>query len=186
MEKNAVKSVWADAPKGGAVIGIIVTAVLFLKVWLTASGAGAGLGWLISMAEFCAVGYCIYYFSRERGRMYGWMGYSYGQSMGYIMAMMLFAGFIYGVGYYFLVNYISAGYFSDMFDQMFEQMRGMLGGLMTDESVDMTYRALRNPFYWIFYGVVAMLIYGGILGLFASAFVKRSPDMFNHDNERES
>lgn len=179
MEKVAIRSIWADAPKSGAVIGVIVTVMLFLKVWLT------GLGGILLIAELLAVGYCIYYFSRLRSQMYGAWGYTYGQSMSYIMVMMLFAGFIYGIGYYFVVNYIAAGYFSTALDQSLEQMRGAFGGLVTDESIENAFQILRSPLYWIFYGIMAMLIYGGLIGLFVSIFVKRDPEQLNNHNDEQ-
>lgn len=171
---------WRDAAKGGIIIGAIVVAATYIKTWLAMSDSTMGL--LFSLLEFAAVAYCLYRFCKQRSALYdSLIGYSYGQNMGFVLGMMLLTGVIYGIGQYFLVNYFAPEFYAESFDTAFELMEDMMGDAAV-QGADMAYRMIRNPLYWLFYGVIAMVMYGGLIGLFVSALVKRNPDLFANNN----
>lgn len=171
---------WRDAAKGGIIVGAIVVAVSYIKTWLAM--AGSGMVMLFSLLEIIAVAYVLYKMCKQRSMLYdAAAGYSVGQNMAYVTAVMLFSGIIYGVGYYFLVNHVAAAFYEETFAASFETMYKMVGNV-SDAAFDMAMSLVRNPFYWLFYGIMAMIIYGGIIGLFVSAFVKRKPDIFAGNN----
>ncbi len=149
---------WPDAARGGVLIGAIAVATVCLKVW-------TGLGFVASLAELFAVMYCIYVFGRRRGEQ------TYGQSMKFVLATMLLAGIVYGVGYYFMVNYWAV----DFFTQQMAQAEEIASEIMpaTEYDKQMAYRMVSNPLWWLFYGVLAEVIYGGLVGLFVSAVIRK-------------
>ena len=175
---------WRDAAKGGIIIGAIVIAATYIKAWLAMSGSG--MGTLFTLLELVAVVYFVYRLSKQRSMLYdSATGYSYGQNMGFVMAVMLLAGVIYGIGYYFLVNHIFSDYGAIMIEAS-EKAAYTMYGDMADAIVGQMYAMLANPIFWLFYGVFAMVIYGGIIGLFVSAFTKRRPDVFANNTPQNN
>lgn len=171
---------WRDAAKGGIIIGAIEVAVSYIKTWLAM--AGSMMGFLFTILEVVAVAYVIYKLCKQRSMLYDSAeGYSYGQNMSFVVALMLLAGVIYGAGYYFLVNFVAPEFFEKSFSEAFNLMYQVMGDV-AEQSIDAAFTMIRSPFYWLFYGVAAMIIYGGIIGLFVSAFVKRKPDIFSDNN----
>jgi hypothetical protein len=149
---------WPDAARGGVVVGAIAVAAAFMKVWTTA-------GFMASLAELVAVAYCIYVFGRRRGEQ------TYGEGIKFVLATMLLAGLIYGAGYYFLVNYWAV----DFFTQQLATAEEAVGKVMQTTAYDkqMAYRMMANPIYWLFYGVLAEVFYGGLIGLFVVTFIRK-------------
>ena len=144
---------WPDAARGGVVIGLIAFVAMYLKVW-------AGKSMLPSIAELIAVAYSVFVFGRRRGEQ------TYGRCMKFVLAMMLLAGVIYGAGYYFMVNHWAAAYFDRQFEQVWEAM-GLSGDMASLRA------ATANPFYCVISGMLAEVFYGGLVGLFVVAFIRR-------------
>lgn len=163
------------------IIGAIVVVSTFLNTWLAMAGSKAGF--FVALLELGAVGYCIYRFGRQRSGLYdAAAGYSYGQSMGFVLATMLCAGFIYGVGTYFLVNYVAPDYYHEML----EAVSGGMYGDRADEVMQNTLLMMKNPFAWVFNITIAMIILGGLIGAVVSAFLKRPPQRpVDNDPENE-
>lgn len=149
---------WPDAARAGVVVGVVAVLTVCLKVW-------AHSGFMASLAELFAVTYCLYVFGKRRGEQ------TYGQSMKFILATMLLAGIVYGVGYYFMVNHWAV----DFFTQQIAAAEDMVSQVMqtTEYDKQMAYRMLSSPLWWLFYGVLAEVIYGGLVGLFVSAFLRK-------------
>lgn len=180
---QTVNTFWRDAARSGIIIGVIVIAVLFLKGWFSPAGSVGVM--ILSIIELVAIIYCLYKFGRQRAALYDpAQGYSYGQNMGFVMALMLLAGFIYGLGYYFIVNFIAPG-MADMMAEASVATAYKMYGNMADQMVGMIGKMLRNPFFWAFYGMLAMTVYGGIVGLFVSPFVTRKPEPQNTQQDEQ-
>lgn len=170
MNIDAKKTFWRDAVRGGTILGLVIFGFSLLN-GVTDNGVVTRL---LSLAEFLVMAGCIYGFSRKRGMRYSAQeGYSYGQSFGFILAMMLFVGIFAGCASFLLVNYIRPEHFEATLDMALET-----NPMITGEHIDMMHSMLKNPILQIVSGVFGMLIYGGLIGLIASAFVKRKPDIF--------
>ncbi len=165
------KSFWVDAATAGGIIGLVLVVIEFINVQTTAS-------WMVTftfLLTILSLGYLIYFYSRKRSLKYGAEGYSYGQSMGYIFAMMLFAGFVLGLGELLLSKVIAPDYYAE------ERKAILENNPMYDPNTEMgkqMERMVMGTGFWIFSSIFSLLFYGGIIGLFASAMVKRKTDIF--------
>lgn len=169
------RSYWRDAAVAGGIIGLLLFLVAVVNVNVEAKSVKT----MLSLVNFLILGYFIYYFARKRSLKYGSEGFTYGQSMSYILAMMIFTGFIMGIGNYLLINFIAPEAYEQIFEEALEANPfydpDTMDGLIT------TIR--RNVFINLFSGIFSYVLYGGILGLIASAFIKRKPDIFAENND---
>ena len=140
-------------------------------------------GWIVTLANFAAIAICVYKFGKQRAEKYGSNGYSYGQSMSYILAMMLFAGFISGVGSFIMQNYLAADYYKEVFDAALLSSGIDIDSDAMQQGINLSWSLMRNPIFMVLSGIFSMEIYGGFLGLFASVFLKRRPDLFTDGND---
>lgn len=147
---------WQAAARGGFWVGVIGVFTAAGKVWL-----GAGVGMM--MLELMLVGWCIFRLGKARGEQ------TFGQALWFVMAMMLFAGAIYGLGYYFLVNYWAVDFFTRQMDQAWEAMQGM--AVAADRG--MVLAMWRNPLFWVLYGVIAEVFFGFLVALFVVPFYRK-------------
>lgn len=182
---TVIRSIWSDAARAGAVVGLIVVAVVYLGTWLVIK-ENSFVEW-IPLLEVALVATCLYKFGKQRSELYGSHGFTYGQAVGYVITIMLFAGVIYGVGQYFLVNYVAKDYYDQVvFPAYFDSTVAEYGYEMAVKVEDLLRRCYASPVFWCFMGILLMFLYGIIIGLFTSAFVKRNPDIFaDNDNRNE-
>ncbi len=155
--KDGDNNFWQDAARGGLVIGGIAIAVAVGKTF----AGGAGL--IFSLVELIAVAYCLFTFGKKRGEQ------TYGQAMGFILAQMMLAGVIYGVGYYFLVNFWAVDFFTQQMARAWEVVGEGTKGV--DKAT--VYKMWASPAVWVIYGVLAEVIYGGVIGLFIAPFYRK-------------
>ncbi len=138
--------------------------------------------WLYELLLFIVICPVIVYTGRKNAQLAGPEGYSYGRAVGFVFAMMLFAGIVYGVGRFLIVNFIARDYYDALNAQtmetalavyrntpMYDQMLGMR---------DMMVGMMANPFILIINGIWGLVIKGGFLGLILCAFLKKNPDIF--------
>ncbi len=138
--------------------------------------------WLYELLLFIVICPLIIYTGRKNAQLAGPEGYSYGRAVGFVFAMMMFAGIVYGVGRFLMVNFIARDYYDALNAQamdtaltmyqntpMYDQMLGMR---------DMMVRVMANPIILIFQGVSGLVFKGGFLGLILCAFLKKNPDIF--------
>lgn len=148
---------WPDAARGGVVLGLIAVGALALKVWMS-------LGMAASLMELIAVAYWIYFYTRRRSVQEG--GMTYGRCMKFVLAMMMLAGVIYGVGYYLFVNHWAVDYFARQFETVWD-----MTGVAVDRGLFRS--AIANPIYCVISGIMAEVFYGGVVGLFVVAFIRK-------------
>ena len=153
---------------GGLVIGAVSVAVSFLKL-LPFAYADT----IFSLAELVAIVFCLYKLGRWRAMLGDpAQGYSFGQNMGFVMAVMLVAGFISGVGEYFQADFFNSRIMNNASDDV-----------TANQIVSML---IEDPFSRAFYGMLWQIIYGCIIGLFVTPFVTRRPEPQNtqHDEQQ--
>lgn len=141
------------------------------------------IGWPVELMHFVIIGSLIVVTGRRNAAGVGREGYSYGRAVSFVFALMLFAGIVFGIGRFLMVNYIAHDYYAAINEKAIEtmvqmyrsspmagQMRAMAEGMMT------------NPLSLMFMSVCELVIKGGFLGLFLCAFLYKKPDMFAGSN----
>lgn len=131
---------------------------------------------LLMFAVICSL---VVVTGRRNAAAAGDAGYSYGRAVGFIFAMMLFAGVVYGVGRFLMTNFIALEYYNEIngaFANAF--VAGYNASAPVKVSPDQVIGWMRNPFVLIFAGVWEMVFKGGFLGLVAAAFFVKKPDIF--------
>lgn len=184
MNTELKKSYWSDAAKAGAIMGGLLFAVSLADALFKFKGAGG----MTSLASFAVLAVFIYRFGKDRSLKHGDEGFTFGQSMGYILAMMLFTGIISGFGNFLLQNYIAPDYYQELFEATL--LKNPLfdpdSSTMAD-AMEMARKLMKNPVFLVLSGIIGMTIYGGLIGLLASAFIRKRPDMFaNTDTTQDN
>ena len=173
----AKKTFWTDAALAGAVTGLMMVAFMYAQAF---AGPG-GLNRTLDILEVVAFVCLIFYFSRRRSMRYSiQQGFSYGQSVGFIIVTMIFVGFLYGIGYYFLLSSVDPAMVERA---IHEAMTG--NPFATPEAEALMRRWILSPVFWIFAMIIRMIVYGGILGLIISAFTRRNPDIFADEHPHD-
>jgi hypothetical protein len=139
----------------------------------------AGNSWLYELLIFLVLCPLIIVTGRRNAAAAGAAGYSYGRAVGYVFAVMLFAGIVYGVGRTLMTNFIAESYYTELFSGQIDKGLAVYQSTpMYDSMRDTMLGMNRNPFWLIFSGVFEMVFKGGFLGLVVCAFVTRRPDIF--------
>lgn len=181
MEQRTLSQLfWQQALTGGLILGIALFVWDLAGYWLDLPVSNPGVA---SFVQFVLLAGGIFWFGRKLREQRGPVaGFSYGQAFGFVMALMLCAGVIYGAGQYFLQVVIAPEYYEEVFEasllgssldeNLIEQMINMREGIST---------IMRNPLVYLFSGIFTMVIYGGLVGLILCAFLKRPADPFAGD-----
>ena len=116
--------------------------------------------------------------------VYGADGYSYGQCLGFMVAVMLCAGFIEGAYMSVASNWL----FAAKYDAMMSQQIGVLEstGIYTTDQLVMMTRWLRSPLVLIFSSMIGSAIKGAFFGLFIAAFTRREAQPFRTDDNSQN
>ena len=168
-----------EAAMGGLILGLWLSGVSLLSY--VADFAGRNIIALPNLLNIVGWVTLIFIFTKRVASAYGDRGFSYGQSMGFIIIMMLFAGFIHGTGQWLLYMHDPDYYIS-----IIEVALGEAGipDSQTEEMLKVT-QIMYNPVVMIFSGIMSMLIYGGLTGLLISAFTKRQPKNIDSNNLKD-
>lgn len=161
------KNFWIDAARRGAVLGLIVAGEMVVSTWWPEAG------WWLSLVQLFAVTYCLYVFGIVRRDAYN--EGRYGQVMGFIIAEMMLAGVIYGVVYYLLVNHWAVEHYAEQFEKSMAAMRieGFGALLNLPDGVERMRQMMTSPLALVMSGMISMVLYGGVVGLFVAAFVRK-------------
>jgi len=170
--------------QGASNWGLICGAALFV-VSLIAWGGKFEMHKLGGVTEFLSFGVvfaAIFVTARQNAALCGAEGYPYSRAVGFVFAMMLFTGIVYGVGEFVLANFVARDYYDALYAaRMDTAMQAYAGSALEGQMAqarDMAVRMMANPFVLIFGGVLSWLCKGGFLGLIMCAFLKRNPDPF--------
>lgn len=160
------KNFWADAARRGATIGVVVSLLAMARVWLPVNGT------LLSAIELVAMGYCIYVFgvarrnAHDEGR--------YGQVISFVMAEMVCAGVIYGAVLYLLANHWAVDYYARQMAETYRLLRESgAEAVFNAEAEQQSRNIAANPLGLVASGVLGMVLYGGLVGIFVGAFIRR-------------
>ncbi len=167
--KNRKKLAWREAATGGLNLGLTLIAIMVISYYL--GHKNASLSWVSGLLNFVALVFFSFYYARRVSCYYLATGFSYPQSLAFILKMMLFTGVLAGIGQFVLLNYLDPDYYTQMIETMLRESKVK----EEDISLAMEAGAMRNPIVMVLSGVIGMMLYGGMIGLVVSVFVKRPP-----------
>ncbi len=174
------KEFWKSASNWGLICGAALF-VMNIIGWALKLETTHG-GWLYELLLFAVICPLIIYTGKRNAALTGAEGYSYGRAVGYVFAMMLFAGIAYGVGRFVMMNFIARDYYDAFSASSFDVMLKMYQGTALEEqAITMRHQMIRmmaNPIYLIFVSVIMFLAKGGFLGLILSPIFTKKPDIF--------
>ena len=178
MERSLSRTEWREAATGGLYAGL---AYALLTIAAHAGRSMPGLVTILNAVSFFSFAGFLYFYARRMAAYAGGDG-----SLLFVLKMSLFAGVLAGVGQFVLVNWIDPEGFREQFDLM---VANMAGGGMGEKEAEMAgslgLKLMRNPLFAVFSGIFSMLIYGGLLGLLISIFVRRPADPFGGGTSAE-
>ena len=173
------KQFWQSASNRGLIGGAALFVMNLIGWGLKLETGGT---WLYELLLFIVICPLIIYTARKNAKLSGAEGYPYGRAVGFVFAMMLFAGIVYGVGRYLMVNFIAPEYYEALNAKSMDAVLQVYYNTpMYDQLLSMRETALgwmRNPLYLIFSEVFNLAIKGGFLGLILCAFLQKKPDLF--------
>lgn len=174
------KEFWKRASNWGMICGAALFVVSLISWGLKLEENQ--MNWAIQLMHFAVICPLILYTGFNNARLCGPHGYSYGRAVGYIFAMMMFAGIVAGVGNFLMTNFIARDYFDGIMATQLEKMLAVYQGTGMEakmyEMSDRIARLLTNPIVLILNSVFDLVIKGGFLGLILAAFIQKKPDFF--------
>lgn len=161
------KAVWREAATGGLYLGLVLILIMVIGYL---GRTNHSLDFVPALLNFAALILFIYFYARKVSRLYT-TGFYYPQSLAFILKMMLFAGVLAGIGQFILQNYVDPTYYDKLIESTLKE------GGFDQQNIDLTMAAgvMKNPIVMALSGAISMLLYGGMIGVFVSAFVKRPP-----------
>lgn len=171
------KDFWKSAMIWGAVCGLALFAISILS-WALKLDENK-MGMIAELLRFGVIFTVIFYTGRRNAALSGAEGYPYGRAVGYVFALMLFAGIVAGVGEFLMANFIARDYYDALYATQISAMVAVNPAIaqMSDQII----RMLANPFVLILGSVFNYVIKGGVLGLIFAAVVKKNPGVFISD-----
>lgn len=175
-------SFWRDASQGGAGVGL--AGVIFSLAGMLWSAGG----FIFNLANFVVTIYLLFYYTRRRSMLYSAEeGFSYTQSLGFIVAMGIFAGIIAGAYQVVASNFL----FTEMFEQTVAtsletlKQTGIYNNEMMDQMSGLMRSYIFSPIPVLISNVVGNMLIFGFYGLFISIGTKREIDIFSTDDQED-
>lgn len=173
MEKT---NFWNDAARYGVIMALV--AIVFDTVNLYTQHA------LLSLLSLVVFVFLLTWFMKLRVMRYGSNGYSYGRCLGFMVCVMLCAGFIEGAYMSAAANWLFAAQYDAQMSQQIALLENT--GFYTADQLSLMVRMLRSPLMLIFSSMVGSAIKGGFFGLFIAAYTRREAQLFGQNEPREN
>lgn len=170
MEKN---NFWNDAARYGVIIALAAIVFDVLGFYVQNS--------LLSLLSLVVFVLLLMFFMKQRVAQHGAKGYSYGQCLGFMVCVMLCAGFLEGAFMSVAANWL----FVAKYDAILSQTVGLLDntGFYTADQLSLITRWMRSPLWLVFGSMIGSAIKGCFFGLFIASFTKRNPDIFSEGTD---
>lgn len=185
MDKNLKKISWKEAATGGLYLGAVMV-LLSAGDYLLRDTAVALLPGVL---RFLAILTFSYHFTRRISYLYADDGFSFTQSIGFILKMMIFAGVIAGLGQCVMVNYVAPEYYYGILRDGFMTQTQSFGMNFSEEQLEALLKVympmIKNPLVMAVSGIFNMVIFGGLLGVMVSVFTKRPANPYAGDNNAQ-
>ena len=174
-------SFWNDASRCGAVVGAVnvLTSLMGMLV--------PSIAFVTGLINFVATVYLLFYFTRKRANLFIEEGFTYSQSLGFIVASALFVGVVCAVYQILASNFL----FTDKLEQQLSttiaelQKTGVYQGDMIKQMASMMRSYMFNPISILWSQILGNVLYLGFLGLFISVGTKREPVLFEIQGSEE-
>lgn len=159
---------WNDAAFYGVIMALV--AIVFDTVNFYTQHA------LVSLVSLLIYLTLLTLFTKQRVARYGADGYSYGQCLRFIVAVVLCAGFIDGAYMSVAANWL----FAERYDVLMAQQIATLEatGFYNDEQLVLLQRMLYSPLALILSAIIGSVVKGFFFGLFISAYARREQPLF--------
>ena len=169
---------WQQALSGGLILGVALFAWDYI-CYLTGFQSS-----MSSLVQFLLMAAGIIYFGGKLKVQRGpELGFPYGACFGFVLAMMLCTGVVYGVGQFFLQVVIAPEYYAEA-QEIILLNSGFDESMVEQMSAIRNSAIFKNPFTFMFGGIFSMIFLGGFIGLILSAFLQKSADPFaGRDND---
>ena len=180
MDQNLVKISWKEAATGGLWLGLALCGVSVLSYL---GRMDESLSWMPTLLNFLLLVGFILFYGRRMSAWCGPQGYTFLQSFGFSLKMLMFAGVLAGLGQFILQTYIDPQYYRDLMANALSESGFTQAQL--DLALEVTIDQ-RNPFLMIISGAMSMILYGGLLSLLIALFLKRPADPPTGDSPWET
>lgn len=168
---------WNQALSGGLLLGV----ALFLWDLIVYATDMQSFGSSLIQVAILAVA-IVFFATRLRIQRGPQLGFSYGTSFGFVMALMLCGGAVYGVGQFFLQVVIAPDAYTEAYELTLINS-GMDDALIEQMMALRTSPLFQNPLIFLFSGIFTLIFLGGFVGLILSAFLQRPADPFAGQND---
>ena len=121
MEKSFNSIAWREAATGGFYMGLTY-AILAIAGHLMRSHTGVAS--LAGALGFFSIAGFLYFYSSRMAALRGAAGFSFGQSMAFVLRMSLFAGILGGLGMFVLYKWIDPEFFRQQMEPGDRDLRG--------------------------------------------------------------
>ena len=134
MAKNAF---WNEASRCGAIVGLVNVAFELGKMSVPS------IAFVLGLANFVVTIYLLWRFASRRAKSFGNEGFTYGQSLGFIVAMGIFAGIITGAYQILASNFLFVDKYEEVYNTLIatSSQMGMIDNA-TMASMSKIYRAM--------------------------------------------
>lgn len=173
---------WSDASRYGAIIGAVE--ILFMLLDRAVAGNSL-LALLVSAANIVVFVWLLFRFTKQRSLLSD-EGFGYGQSLGYILAMSLFAGVLVG-GYEIVArNWLFTETYQELVKEQLVLMQKMAAqnpALSLSELKSTLQEVTFSPIWVVVGSVFGMLIKALFFGLFVSFATRREESIFESSDQ---
>ena len=171
---------WNEASRGGAIIGLVCVAFALIGMLIPK------VAFVFNLASFVAIIYLLFHFTRSRAALYSQEGFTYSQSLGFIVAMAIFTGIVVGAYQIVAVNWLFTEQFEKTFDEMLMAISQVgVSGAELDEMMEMYRSMIFSPLPSLLTNIFSGVLTAGFYGLFIAIGVKREPDLFDAEEDDE-
>ena len=178
MKNMSKNSFWNDASRCGAIVGVVHA--LFACLGLCFQS----MSLLISLVALVAQIWLLARYTNRRSALFAREGFSYAQSLGFIVSMGFFAGIVSGAYEIIASNFL----FTETYETNLNNILAVYSQLGTFDnaaidSMSKLYRSmLFSPVPVLLTQIFSLVLSYGFYGLFISIGTKREPDIFEQDD----
>lgn len=163
---------WSRAANYGLLLGGAVFAVSLLSWALRLDGRT----WIPETMLFAVLCVGIFITGRCNAASADGGGYTFGRSVGFVFALMLFTGIAAGAGDFILRAFIAPEYYREQMRLAFDTIAPAVPDAQTlDMARRISESLLTNPVFLIFSEIINLGVKGGFLGIVMSVFLKKEP-----------